>query len=141
MKSLDYFYLAAPYSHDSPRVMDDRLDYVTAVAASVYAHGVVLFSPLTHSVPLEATGLIDGGHAYDAWRLADHTMLWHARGLVILTLDGWEESVGVMDEWEHAQAWGKPTLFLEGFDYCAELAGYLSALLEEPGGADPRAPH
>jgi len=41
-------YLATPYSHDDPEVMEERFALVTATAAQLMLAGYVVYSPITH---------------------------------------------------------------------------------------------
>lgn len=78
-------------------------------AALVHA-GHVVFSPIVHSHPLAEHGL---PNTWAFWRKQDEVYLERCDMLVVLMLDGWQESIGVRGEIEIAKELGKPTVYLE----------------------------
>jgi len=95
-------YLAGPYSHPDEEVREARFRALTAKAADLMLGGQVVFSPITHGhtiaeyhdLPLD----------FEWWQHQCMTMLGHASRLIVLRLDGYAESIGVMAEVEYAEA-------------------------------------
>jgi len=76
---------------------------------------LVVFSPIVHSHPLVAFSLPTG---WDFWERIDRAYLARCDELVVLMLDGWQESTGVRAEIALARDLGKPVRFL-GVDEAA----------------------
>ena len=74
-----------------------------------------MFSPIVHSHPLVAFSLPTG---WDFWERIDRAYLARCDELVVLMLDGWQESTGVRAEIALARDLGKPVRFL-GVDEAA----------------------
>ena len=90
-------YLASPYSHDDPAVRLERFEAVCRFAAGLMRSGLVVFSPIAHTHPIAISedGLPKG---WEFWERFDREFLEAADSMVVLMLDGWEESVGVQAE-------------------------------------------
>lgn len=95
-------YLAGPYSHEDELIRAGRNDALTVVAAELSSFGWAIFSPITHSVPLENTGLMGG--AWEHWAAIDEKFVRSSKALWVLCLDGWHQSTGVNAEIEIAKA-------------------------------------
>lgn len=103
-------YLAAPYSHPNPQIKDWRYKAVTKIAAVLLKEGQMVYSPLTHNVPLSRLG-VQG--SWETWRELDHLMLSKCDLLIVLTLEGWETSTGVKSEIEYAKERNIPIHYRE----------------------------
>lgn len=88
-------YLASPYSHSDPAVMQQRFEQVCEATAGLLRAGYMVYSPIVHSHPLTKYGL-PTDWAY--WEQLDTQMIEMCGALVILMLDGWDESTGVTNE-------------------------------------------
>jgi|SRR6516225_289064 hypothetical protein len=102
-------YLASPYSHPDAGIREQRFQAACRAAATLLRSGHCVFSPVVHSHPLVAHGLPTG------WAFWQHVDLEHLRWcdvVVVLMLEGWEESVGVQAEIRTARALGKPVRYL-----------------------------
>ena len=98
----DLVYLACPYSHTDPLVMQYRFEAVTAVAAKLMLDGLSVFSPITHCHHLD----IENHSWEDFWKPLDFSFLERCSTIIVLKLDGWEISEGVTDEIEFAKQKG-----------------------------------
>jgi|GEM_PF-430587 len=103
-------YLAAPYSHPNPQIKDWRYKAVTKVAAELLKEKQMVYSPLTHNVPLSRLGVVG---SWETWRELDHHMLSKCDLLIVLTLEGWETSTGVLSEIEFAKEKNIPIHYKE----------------------------
>ena len=102
-------YLASPYSHPDPTVRDRRYLAACRAAADLLRTGVTVFSPVVQGHVLSRFGLpTDWGF----WRRHDCEHLRRCDEVVVLTLDGWRKSVGVLAEIELAREFGKPVRYL-----------------------------
>lgn len=90
------WYLASPYTkyRRGPRVAF----YDAAEAAGkLTAAGLVVYSPIAHSHPIATFGDLD---ALDGafWERVNRPMMRALHGLIVLHLEGWEDSAGVAVE-------------------------------------------
>lgn len=98
-------YLGAPYTHTNPEVVKNRVAIINAVAAHLMRKGHVIFSPISHSHPVNASGIIPREEStWDFWRKQDLAFLIKANNLFILKLKGWEKSIGLQSEIAVAEA-------------------------------------
>jgi len=97
-------YLASPFSHPDPLVRETRFDAACRATAALIRTGHVVFSPIVHGHPLVRFGL----PTYWAfWQRHDQELLRRSDEVIVLRIDGWEESEGVRAEVELAAALGK----------------------------------
>lgn len=123
MNKESLIYIACPYSHPNPEIKNKRREIATQVAGELFAQGKLVYSPLTHVVPLfESQGKTASWAT--AMRL-DKALISRCQEMLVITIPGWEESVGVTEEIEYAQELG---LKVSYFEPSAEIL----ALLEEP---------
>jgi len=115
MKTTNYrplTYLACPYSHQDDAVRAFRFRAATLAAAwwmKMYPRSNV-FSPITHSAPLHDIACMRGDWSF--WKRIDTEYLRVSRRLVVLTLFGWEQSVGVQAEIKLAKKMKIPIRYL-----------------------------
>lgn len=101
-----YIYLGSPYSkyeagHDAAaRVVADS-------AAALMRRGLVIYSPIAHGHAVAAHGL---PLTWDFWKRQCQPLIDSAAGLIVLTMAGWQESVGLQYEIEEFVRAGKPIL-------------------------------
>lgn len=93
-------YLASPYTHEDPAIMQDRFDRVEAFTIRMFAQGVMVFSPIVycHAMACKA----DFPRDAEFWQHFNADMLRHCDRLMVLRLGGWETSRGV--QWEISMA-------------------------------------
>jgi hypothetical protein len=109
-------YLAAPYSHPEPLVREFRFNAVSLAAAKLIDRGIVVYSPVSHSHPISLTGQIDGSWA--TWGKQCLALLDVCSHLLVLTLPGWDKSLGLHTEIDFCTVKGIPVLFthFDGLD-------------------------
>ena len=88
-------YLASPYSHPDAAVRHARYEAACDHAVHMLRAGRLVYSPVAHSYPLAERGL-PGDWAF--WAEHSRAMLARCTGITVLTLPGWEDSVGVQAE-------------------------------------------
>jgi hypothetical protein len=102
-------YLASPYSHPDTDVRQQRFEAACRAAAELIRHGKTVFSPIAHSHAICRYGLpLD----WRFWQRHDRRYLEVCDEVVVLLLDGWQESVGVKAEIAIARELGKPVSFI-----------------------------
>jgi hypothetical protein len=104
-------YLGCPYSHPDPHVKTQRFEAVTKVASKMMAKGEFVFSPISHTHPIAMAGGLPGG--WEFWKEYDEIYLRMSCKMVVLTLDGWRESVGLMAEIELSRKLGVEVEYVE----------------------------
>lgn len=125
-------YLACPYSHPNPEVMEWRYEQATKAAAWLISqHELNVFSPITHSHPLHKLGGCKGD--WNFWEKIDREYLGASNTLLILYLDGWEHSVGVNAELKIARELGLH------IDFVVPLADGTYLITADPGKIPPMA--
>jgi hypothetical protein len=101
----DFIYLASPYSLGGTAddaAMDRRHRQITRCCHALMRLGANVYSPITHHHSTQSVGgTIEGDSNY--WLTIDFGVLKHAKGMYVLTLDGWEKSVCVSREIEYAR--------------------------------------
>ena len=105
-KRLPLYYLSSPYTHELQSVMHDRYVATVRAAAGLSKPGVLVFSPIVHSVPMVT--IADMGHLYKDWQDTDRAWVERCDAVLVLILDGWQKSAGINDEIPYAMALGKP---------------------------------
>jgi len=105
-------YLACPYVHENPAIIDIRVKKATKKAAELMQEGYNVFSPLTHSDPI--ADYIDDKNrfSHDFWLKRDIQIIKRCVDeMHVLCLDGWKESVGVGMEIDAANSLGLPVVY------------------------------
>jgi len=104
-------YLCSPYSHPVKAVCNDRFRAACKAAAKLMRDGYIVFSPLSHSVPIAD---YTGNHLdHNFWLEQDLSFLdsW-ADEVWVLMIDGWEESKGIAAEIKRAETIGLPVKYI-----------------------------
>lgn len=104
-------YLACPYTSPSSLVRGMRFSAVNrAFATLMKFRNWNVFSPITHSHPVHEIGL-SGDWTY--WKRVDTEYLRLSKRLVVLTLEGWDTSVGVRAEIKIAKRLKIPIFYMD----------------------------
>lgn len=93
---MSYAYLASPYMHEDPFVMELRYLHVSKVLAARLLKREWTYSPIVHCHELAKTWSMPKHAAF--WRAFDLAMLAKADSFIILRIDGWNESAGIAEE-------------------------------------------
>jgi hypothetical protein len=109
--SAGFDFVASPFSHADAAVEERRYHDALDFVAWSLASGMVVFSPIAHSVALARRALLRTDHGF--WLQANMAMLASARSLIVLALPGWEESLGVRAEILEAHRLRLPLAFYE----------------------------
>jgi len=103
---MNIIYLSAPYTHPSVMVRKQRFLAVTKIAGDYLKEGQHIISPITHSHPIVCE--LDIPHTWEFWKEFDYMLIRMCSKMVVLMIDGWNESVGVQAEIEYARKLGLP---------------------------------
>lgn len=110
----ELFYLAQPYWHDDVTIRNYRTRAAEVTLGYLGQHNVRCFSPIAHWAAAK-TYMADntkGNHAF--WMFQDLPMLVRCDAMLILPLEGWQESRGLDEELRWAYAHSIPVLQLVG---------------------------
>ena len=108
--NLGRIYLAIPYSHKDDEVKELRYEIANCISAYLMRMGAIVFSPITHSHPLVKYGLPTD---YKYWKTQDESFMDICTSIIVITLDGYEESNGVNSEIMYMTNSGKPVHYLD----------------------------
>jgi len=92
----ELWYLACPYSHKDKRVMRKRFREANRAAAKLMGSGHYVFSPISHTHPIAEAGELP--RDWEFWAGYDTAIISRCTKMIVLTIDGWEESIGVQSE-------------------------------------------
>ena len=113
MSSSGLIYLASPYSSDDPRVANWRWRAVCRAAARMMSQGKFIISPVAHTHPIAQAGNLPYG--WDYWQRYDYLLIDACDEVYVLTIDGWDSSIGVGYEVQYAQSTGKPVTYIDEY--------------------------
>jgi hypothetical protein len=106
----ELIYLASPYSHPDPEIRRWRYDAACYATAKMIIMGYKIFSPIINNHPLVRYGVAT---EWEAWIDYDKKMLELCKGgLIVLMLDGWNQSAGVAGEVMIARDLNYPVQYL-----------------------------
>ena len=106
-------YLASPFTSDDPVVRQQRFEAACRAAAALISRGRTVFSPIAHSFVICRYGLPLN---WEFWQQIDRRFLDLCDEVVVLMLDGWQQSVGVQAEIAIARELGKPVTYLRAVE-------------------------
>lgn len=104
MKDKPLVYLASPYTHKDALVRDMRAAAVTIMAHKMMQEGIIVFSPVSYGHTIAKLGDMPTDWQY--WEKTCRAYLSHSHKIVVLMLQGWEESTGVTEELKIAKELG-----------------------------------
>lgn len=107
-------YLSIPYSHPDMLIRKNRFEVANKITADLMKQGRIIFSPISHCHPLTDYGLPG---AWDYWKKYNREFLKICKRLIIVKLDGWEESVGVTAELKIADEEGITIEYMDPTPY------------------------
>ena len=95
-----YRYLASPYSHPDKSVMERRYHEAKTALSILLSRKVWVYSPIVHCHQMA----VDHSLPTDAefWKEYNYTMIDASEGVWVLCIDGWRQSLGILDELKHA---------------------------------------
>lgn len=98
----ELIYLASPYTHEDPAVMEERFQRVNKAAGVLLEQGHNIFSPISHFHPIAKAHNLPT--EWEFWKRIDEIYISLSKQLWVLTQDGWKTSVGVNAEMEIARS-------------------------------------
>lgn len=108
--SNDKIYLAHPYS-GSQKQHQERFESASEIAAVLIARGAIVFSPISHSHPVDQY-LNPKISCAKLWLRQDFQFIKWSDIVLIAEVDGWEDSSGIRAEVEFCNRIGKKVRLL-----------------------------
>jgi len=108
MKKL--WYVASPYSHPDESVRIARYRAAVHATMVLFQKNIATFGPIAFSANssfLKYNIKTD----FAAWEALDKLFISKSDGIIVLTIDGWDRSVGVTAEIAFAKSLGLPVLY------------------------------
>lgn len=103
-------YLAAPYSHPDPKIVEARMEILCKVDAKLIKAGIFTVSPLMKHYIIHHADL-PGDYAF--WKNYSDTLLCAVDQVIVIKMPGWEESIGVTAEIRIATDLGIPVVYVD----------------------------
>lgn len=104
-------YLAAPYNHTDPSVIEYRINAVTHTLAKLISEGNNAITPLLNHFILNSGVTLPSDYVF--WHSYCTEVLKRCDYLYVLRLPGWDKSLGVLTEIKTASDEGIPVLYLD----------------------------
>lgn len=104
-------YLACPYTHPDPDVMEKRFRIANRAAHKLMNIGLFVFSPISHTHPIAKEGNLP--REWDYWKGYDTTMIARCQKMIVVKAEGWEDSKGVRAEIAIAEQLGIYVEYME----------------------------
>lgn len=101
-------YMASPYSRYHAG-LEAAYTMACRAAAVLMKRGHRIFCPIAHSHPIAIHGDIDPLD-WEFWAKQDGDMMKACNGLIVVQMQGWDQSIGVADEIAAFQWQGKPVI-------------------------------
>ncbi|MBP1806934.1 DUF1937 family protein [Rubellimicrobium aerolatum] len=92
-------FLACPYGHTDPAVVERRFEICNRVAAQIVRSGHIVFSQVSMSHPINGhLGDLDKAGVGALWAPVDRAFMEAMTEIVVIDEPGWRESAGVSRE-------------------------------------------
>lgn len=115
-------YLAGPYTAADERGRRKNYRALTEAAADLIGRGHIVFSPITHSHPIDVILIQrEVRLSSDYWCDVDETFMAVCTEMAILNLPGWDESSGIRRERAYFERRGLPVWLLDETGEVPEL--------------------
>lgn len=107
-------YIASPYTHPDPWIMEERYLAVLKATAEAVQAGLFVYSPIVHCHDFKKVAKIQAGFEY--FRDFDLHVISLCEKVLVCNIEGWRESIGVTAELEYARSKNIPVDYIfKGF--------------------------
>lgn len=104
-------YLASPYTHEDPAVMQKRFEQVQTFTIYMIHKGAIVFSPIVYCHEMAVKAELPKDAIF--WQKQNADMLRRSDYFMVLKLPGWDTSRGVQWELSMAEALFLPIEMIE----------------------------
>ena len=119
---MSFIYLASPYTHPDPAVVEERVKAAADVVVECAHRRLTILSPVVYMH--ELAKFHDLPKTWEFWSTLDLRMLDAADALWVLTLDGWEKSIGIQGELDYARFTMKQITYYRDVKEVIQLFAY-----------------
>jgi hypothetical protein len=105
-----FWYVASPYSDDSPDIRRVRAYAVHDIVSQLLAMGCHVYSPIWATHRAAILYQLPKDHLF--WLAFNKAFLDPAVGVLVADIDGWKTSKGTQQEIAYARATGKPVYLI-----------------------------
>lgn len=103
-------YLAAPYSDPDPDVVKDRITEFCRCDAALNKQGIFTVSPLLKHLVLQHSDLPSD---WNYWKDYSLELLKQCEKMIVIMMDGWTSSIGVLAEINLCHDMGIPIEYID----------------------------
>jgi len=107
-------YMPSPYSHQHKHIEKSRFELASYATATLISRGIKVFSPIAYSHPLAIQYKL--GLDFEYWQKLNESWIDWADCLLVLMLEGWEQSRGILSEVNYAIDAGKMVYYAAMYD-------------------------
>ena len=111
-------YLGLTYTDSDPLMENWRADISDRIAADLFVHGRIIFAPISAWHHIARKHDLPG--TFERWSELDEEFIKISTKLLIITLPGWEDSVGVAGEIKLANKYNVPIEYIDPYPYLTE---------------------
>ena len=105
-------YLATPYTHQDPRIMEKRFKTACRIAGRLMRQGHIVFCPIVHSHPIAVECGLPRDWEY--WQKLDEKYILVCDRFMVALMPGWESSKGIEAEINIAKKLGRKIEYVAG---------------------------
>lgn len=106
-------YLAIPYTNYSDKDREWIFSTVNRISGELIQNGYTVLSPISHSHPIAQYGTPKD---FTFWRKFDFELLNICKCMVIIDIDNYNNSIGIMSEIDECKRLNKPIFILGCFN-------------------------
>lgn len=107
----ELIFISSPYTHKDTQITEDRVIMVSKFSAKLVSEGYVAISPIVYGHTL--LKFHDMPSDWQFWKNYCETFILKCDKVIVLKLDGWEDSTGVKGEIEFAKLHNIPVEYVE----------------------------
>ena len=104
-------YLASPYTHPDPNVVEQRFDSIARTAGALMREGLTVYSPIVHCHPIAQRCELPTEWEY--WEAVDREMIEKCDEVWVVMIPGWNTSKGVTAEVGIANSLDKKVRYID----------------------------
>lgn len=104
-------YVASPYNHDDPAIVNDRITAVKDYFVELFNSGECAVSPMLMGHELVQAKLLSGKP--EVWEQYCKSMMVHCHTIHVIASHGWISSKGLQQELGWAREFDKAVVFVE----------------------------
>ncbi len=127
---MSYFYVSNPYNGTDEQ-KDERARIASQVCGKLLKMGVHAWSPIVHNHAMMKFNEFTLEERRSLILDFDFSLLKSAHGMIVLTIDGWEQSYGVRAEIELCEKLSIPVKYLDPAQL-DDVASVKRALVDSP---------